>query len=50
LYLTLHTSFRRANNFRAIFQRALAELKYLGLVKPSRKKTDHVSKVMWKGL
>ncbi|KAH7408219.1 origin recognition complex subunit [Phaeosphaeria sp. MPI-PUGE-AT-0046c] len=34
----------------ALFQRALAELKYLGLVKPSRKKTDHVSKVMWKGL
>ncbi|KAF1912577.1 origin recognition complex subunit [Ampelomyces quisqualis] len=34
----------------ALFQRALAELKYLGLVKPSRKKTDHVSKIMWKGL
>ncbi|ORY19386.1 origin recognition complex subunit [Clohesyomyces aquaticus] len=35
---------------RALFQRALAELKYLGLLKPSRKKTDHVSKMMWKGL
>ncbi|OAL07606.1 hypothetical protein IQ06DRAFT_209338 [Phaeosphaeriaceae sp. SRC1lsM3a] len=34
----------------ALFQRALAELKYLGLLKPSRKKTDHVSKIMWKGL
>ncbi|KAL6711965.1 Origin recognition complex subunit 3 [Coniothyrium glycines] len=34
----------------ALFQRALAELKYLGLVKPSRKKTDHIAKVMWKGL
>ncbi|KAF2831225.1 hypothetical protein CC86DRAFT_390876 [Ophiobolus disseminans] len=34
----------------ALFQRALAELKYIGLVKPSRKKTDHVSKIMWKGL
>ncbi|KAH9879309.1 hypothetical protein J1614_002748 [Plenodomus biglobosus] len=34
----------------ALFQRALAELKYLGLVKPSRKKTDHITKTMWKGL
>ncbi|KAH7399577.1 origin recognition complex subunit [Pyrenochaeta sp. MPI-SDFR-AT-0127] len=34
----------------ALFQRALAELKHLGLVKPSRKKTDHIAKVMWKGL
>ncbi|EUC36655.1 hypothetical protein COCCADRAFT_2309 [Bipolaris zeicola 26-R-13] len=34
----------------ALFQRALAELRYLGLVKPSRKKTDHISKIMWKGL
>lgn len=35
---------------RALFQRALSELKYLGLLKPSRKKTDHVAKTMWKGL
>jgi hypothetical protein len=35
---------------RPLFQRALAELKYLGLVKPTRKKTDHISKVAWKGL
>ncbi|KAF2442142.1 hypothetical protein P171DRAFT_433699 [Karstenula rhodostoma CBS 690.94] len=34
----------------ALFQRALAELKHLGLVKPSRKKADHVAKMMWKGL
>jgi origin recognition complex subunit 3 len=32
------------------FQRALAELKYLGLIKNTRKKTDHVGKVLWKGL
>ncbi|EFQ87211.1 hypothetical protein PTT_17359 [Pyrenophora teres f. teres 0-1] len=37
-------------NIMALFQRALAELRYLGLVKPSRKKTDHISKIMWKGL
>ncbi|CAI6331526.1 unnamed protein product [Periconia digitata] len=34
----------------ALIQRALAELRYLGLVKPSRKKTDHIAKIMWKGL
>ncbi|KAF2281318.1 uncharacterized protein EI97DRAFT_410033 [Westerdykella ornata] len=34
----------------ALFQRALAELKHLGFVKPSRKKTDHIAKTMWKGL
>ncbi|KAF4535182.1 Origin recognition complex subunit 3 [Lasiodiplodia theobromae] len=34
----------------ALFQRSLAELKYLGLVKASRKKTDHVAKLAWKGL
>ena len=32
------------------FQRALAELKYLGFVKSTRKKTDHVVKLLWKGL
>ena len=35
---------------RSLFQRALAELKFLGLLKPSRKKSDHVAKMMWKGL
>ncbi|KAF2146603.1 uncharacterized protein K452DRAFT_314852 [Aplosporella prunicola CBS 121167] len=34
----------------ALFQRSLAEMKYLGLIKSSRKKTDHVAKVAWKGL
>ena len=34
----------------ALFQRALAELKYLGLVKNTRKRVDHVVKVAWKGL
>ncbi|KAH7123848.1 origin recognition complex subunit [Dendryphion nanum] len=34
----------------ALFQRSLAELKHLGFVKPTRKKTDHVTKMMWKGL
>ena len=32
------------------FQRGLAELRYLGLVKNTRKKPDHVEKVSWKGL
>ncbi|KAI9695972.1 MAG: hypothetical protein M1820_008313 [Bogoriella megaspora] len=34
----------------ALFQRALAELKYMGFMKPSRKKLDHVAKLAWKGL
>ncbi|OCL01814.1 hypothetical protein AOQ84DRAFT_328398, partial [Glonium stellatum] len=34
----------------SLFQRALAELKFLGLLKSSRKKSDHVAKMMWKGL
>ena len=34
----------------ALFQRALAELKYLGLVKNTRKRVDHIAKVAWKGL
>lgn len=36
--------------FRALFSRGLAELKYLGMVKGSRKKADHVAKLLWKGL
>ncbi|KAF2013289.1 origin recognition complex subunit [Aaosphaeria arxii CBS 175.79] len=35
---------------KALFQRGLAELKHLGMVRSSRKKTDHVAKMMWKGL
>lgn len=34
----------------ALFSRALAELKYLGMVKNSRKKADHVAKLAWQGL
>lgn len=34
----------------ALFYRALADLKILGMVKPSRRKTDHLAKLMWKGL
>jgi origin recognition complex subunit 3 len=41
---------RLTSDYRALFQRALGELKFLGFVKPSRKKTDHIAKMMWKGL
>jgi origin recognition complex subunit 3 len=34
----------------ALFQRGLAELRYLGLVKSTRKRADHVAKVSWRGL
>ena len=34
----------------ALFQRRLAELRYLGLVKSTRKRADHVAKVAWRGL
>ena len=34
----------------ALFQRGLAELRYLGLVKSTRKRADHVAKVAWRGL
>jgi origin recognition complex subunit 3 len=33
-----------------LFYRAMSELKTLGMMKPSRKKIDHVSKSAWKGL
>lgn len=32
------------------FERAVAELKYLGLIRGTRKKTDHVGKTSWQGL
>lgn len=35
---------------RALFSRALAELKYLGMIKHSRKKADHLAKLLWNGL
>lgn len=44
--LTFLFSFRS----RPLFERALAELKYLGLIKGTRKKTDHVAKAAWRGL
>ena len=34
----------------ALFSRALAELKYLGMIKTSRKKADLLQKLSWKGL
>jgi len=34
----------------ALFQRALAELKALGMVKSSRKRVDHIAKIAWRGL
>lgn len=34
----------------ALFYRGLAELKSLGFIKHSRKRVDHVAKLMWKGL
>ncbi|KAK8226057.1 origin recognition complex subunit [Phyllosticta capitalensis] len=39
-----------AETIMALFQRSLAELRYLGFIKASRKKTDHVAKLAWKGL
>lgn len=38
------------NGVRALFYRALAEMKFLGLVKYTKKKTDHLAKLAWKGL
>jgi Origin recognition complex winged helix C-terminal len=37
-------------NSRPLFERALAELKYLGMIKGTRKKTDHIAKAAWRGL
>ena len=33
-----------------LFSRSLAELRYLGLIKSSRKKVDHLAKLAWQGL
>ncbi|KAI9784146.1 MAG: hypothetical protein M1839_002650 [Geoglossum umbratile] len=38
------------SNAMALFYRAMAELKYLGMIKHSKKKTDHVAKLIWRGL
>lgn len=34
----------------ALFYKALAELKHLGMIESTRKKTDHVAKIAWKGI
>lgn len=34
----------------SLFFRALAELKYMGLIKPSQRRTDHLAKLAWKGI
>ncbi|KAL9593677.1 MAG: hypothetical protein Q9179_005755 [Wetmoreana sp. 5 TL-2023] len=34
----------------ALFSQALAELKFMGMIKNSRKKADHLDKVLWNGL
>ena len=34
----------------ALFYRGLAELRSLGFVRASKKKTDHLAKLAWKGL
>ena len=36
--------------YRALFYRGLAELTFLGFVKETKRKTDHVAKLAWKGL
>ena len=35
---------------RALFSRALAELRYFAMIKNSKKKADHIAKISWKGL
>ncbi|QIW95443.1 hypothetical protein AMS68_000961 [Peltaster fructicola] len=34
----------------ALFQRSLAEMKHIGMVKNTRKRVDHIAKVAWPGL
>ena len=34
----------------ALFEHSLAELRHLGLIKSTRKRTDHITKAAWKGL
>lgn len=38
------------NTIPALFLQSLAQLKYLGFLKQSRKKLDHLGKLAWKGL
>ena len=37
------------NYFRARFIRAVSELQFLGFVKPTKRKTDHVARLTWGG-
>lgn len=45
-----HETERDERSALVLFYRAMSELKTLGMMKPSRKKVDHVSKSAWKGL
>ncbi|KAE8550305.1 hypothetical protein EYB25_006529 [Talaromyces marneffei] len=45
-----HETERDERSALMLFYRAMSELKTLGMMKPSRKKVDHVSKSAWKGL
>lgn len=38
------------NKAQALFYRGLAEMKALGFIRSSKKKTDHLAKLAWKGL
>lgn len=49
-YRETAAEFEADANYRALFSQALAELKYLGMIKSSRKKADHLVKLAWKGL
>jgi len=35
---------------RALFYRSIAEMNFLGFVKQTRKRVDHLQKLAWKGL
>ena len=41
---------REREKVMALFSRALAELRYLGMIKTSKKKADQLQKLLWKGL
>jgi len=34
----------------ALFYKSLAEMRFLGFVKHTKKKTDHIAKLAWKGI
>jgi origin recognition complex subunit 3 len=47
----LQSVYMHPTNFhRFLFQQALAELSYLGMLKSTKKKADHVVKASWRGL